>query len=81
MAFSPSLHVRLTAMLVLLVATVLGLASPAAAQYFTIDRYHSDIAVDEKGTMTVTERIELTFDRPRHGIYREIPYKYRTDLE
>ncbi|MBU0982432.1 MAG: DUF2207 domain-containing protein, partial [candidate division Zixibacteria bacterium] len=55
-------------------------AVPAAAEYFEIDRFHSDITVQEDGSIDVTETIEVTFSRQRHGIFRAIPYKYRDEL-
>jgi uncharacterized membrane protein YgcG len=56
------------------------LVSPALAQYFTILRFHSDITVRQDSSFTVKETIDLKFDRPRHGIYREIPFKYVNEL-
>ena len=56
------------------------LAKPASAQYFTINRYHSDIQVKQDSSISVTETLEVKFDRPRHGIYREIPFKYQDEL-
>jgi len=56
------------------------LVSPGFAQYFTINRYHSDIMIDRDSSFVVTETIEVTFDRPRHGIYRELPFKYREEI-
>lgn len=54
--------------------------SPASAQYFTIDKFHSDIMIDKDSSVIVKETIDVEFQRPRHGIYREIPFKYRDDL-
>ena len=54
--------------------------SPAFAQYFTIDKFHSDIVIHEDSSFTVTETIDVKFVRPRHGIYREIPFKYRDEF-
>jgi hypothetical protein len=51
--------------------------SPSFAQYFTINRYHSDILIHEDSSFVVQETIEVTFHRPRHGIYRELPFQYR----
>jgi len=59
---------------------VLAGATPARAQYFTIERFHSEIQIDEDGSFIVKETVELTFDRDRHGIFREIPYKYVNEL-
>ncbi|MBN1213777.1 MAG: DUF2207 domain-containing protein [candidate division Zixibacteria bacterium] len=55
-------------------------SSPVLAQYFTIERFHSEITIDEDGSFLVKETIELTFDRDRHGIFREIPYRYMNEL-
>jgi len=55
-------------------------ASPSFAQYFTINRYHSDILIHQDSSFVVKETIEVTFHRPRHGIYRQIPFKYRDEL-
>ncbi len=69
------------ARIVLLAAIVFSVVSvDAQAEYFTINRFHSDIEVHEDATCTVVESIEVTFHRERHGIFRDIPYKYRTDL-
>lgn len=55
-------------------------ASPSFAQYFTINRYHSDIILHPDSSFIVKETIEVTFHRPRHGIYRDLPFKYREEL-
>lgn len=62
------------------VVVVVVFAAPAHAQHFTINRFHSEIVVHEDASCTITETIFVTFHRERHGIYRDIPYKYRTDL-
>jgi len=60
---------------------LLAVAAPSAfAQYFTIDRFHSDIKIHENGDVYVTETIEVLFSRQRHGIYRDIPYKYKDEF-
>ncbi len=51
-------------------------ASPAFAQDFTINKFRSDIVIFEDSSFTVKETVEVDFHRPRHGIYREIPFKY-----
>ena len=56
------------------------LVSSAFAQFFTIEKFHSDITIRPDSSFTVTERIDVNFLKPRHGIYREIPFKYRDDL-
>ncbi len=54
--------------------------SPAWAQYFTIIKYQSDITIEKDSSFIVRERIDVDFQKPRHGIYREIPYKYRDEV-
>jgi uncharacterized membrane protein len=53
---------------------------PALAQFFTIGKFHSDIMIHEDSSFIVKETIETEFHQPRHGLYREIPFKYRDDL-
>src|SRR3972149_10874261 len=55
-------------------------SSPAFAQYFTINRFHSDIMINEDSSIIVKETIDVEFHQQRHGIYREIPFKYRDDF-
>jgi uncharacterized membrane protein len=50
--------------------------SPVFAQYFTITKLHSDITIQGDSSFIVRETIDVKFERPRHGIYREIPFKY-----
>ncbi len=46
---------------------------------FTITRFFSDILIEADSSVNVKETIEVEFHRPRHGIYRDIPYRYRDD--
>lgn len=55
-------------------------SSPSLAQSFTIQRFHSDILIREDATVIVQEDIVVEFHQSRHGIYREIPFKYRDDF-
>jgi uncharacterized membrane protein len=55
-------------------------SSSAFAQFFTIDKFHADIMIHEDSSFVVRETIDVKFDQPRHGIYREIPFKYRDEL-
>jgi uncharacterized membrane protein len=54
--------------------------STASAQDFTIKKYHSDITISEDSSFMVKENIDVEFHRLKHGIYREIPYKYVDDF-
>ncbi len=75
---SPCMKMFLRIVVVLAIQSIL--VSPAFAQFFTIEKFHSDITIQPDASFTVTERIDVNFSRPRHGIYREIPFKYRDDL-
>ena len=48
--------------------------------YFTIKHFDVDINIHEDGDFFVSETIEVFFHHKRHGIYREIPFKYENDL-
>ena len=55
-------------------------ASSAFSQDFTINRFHSEIVINSDSSIEVKETIEVEFHRPRHGIYREIPFRYTDEL-
>lgn len=62
-----------------LLALVLGLAAPAAAQRsLEIERFDSRITVSPDGTIDVLESIRAKFTGSWNGIYRKIPVEYRT---
>jgi uncharacterized membrane protein len=63
-----------------LVLDLFLLISPAFAQYFTIEQFHSDVMIDEDSSTIVKETIRVEFDQSRHGIYREIPFQYRDEF-
>ena len=46
------------------------------AQDFTVDNYAVDITIHEEGYFDVVEQYDLTFELPKHGIYRDIQTKY-----
>ncbi|MBI4379546.1 MAG: DUF2207 domain-containing protein [Nitrospinae bacterium] len=60
--------------------TISVFISPLYAQDFTIKKFHSDIFIQEDSSFIVKETIEVQFHRPRHGIYREIPFRYVNEL-
>ena len=74
-----SFHFALFALLILNLNLIL-FASLALAQNFAINQFHSDIIIHEDSSFIVKETIDVKFHRPRHGIYREIPFKYRDEL-
>ena len=55
----------------------LCLSSVALAQDFTIHEFESSISVKKDSSITVKETLSVEFHRPRHGIYRDIPYRYQ----
>jgi len=74
-------HFMKTLLKTVVVLAIQGmLVSSAFAQFFTIEKFHSDITIRPDSSFMVTERIDVNFSRPRHGIYREIPFTYRDDL-
>jgi len=44
--------------------------------YYDIQNYDVNVVVNEDNTYDVIETITVVFKEPRHGIYRDIPYKY-----
>jgi len=60
--------------------TLILFTSPAFAQYFTINKFHSDMMIDEDSSTIVKETIDVEFHQSRHGIYREIPFQYRDEF-
>lgn len=64
------------------VALVLLLSTPCVlrAQDFIIEKYQSSITVHKDSSFEIVEGLTVVFSRPRHGIYREIPYRYVDEL-
>ncbi len=59
---------------------VLVAASCLSAQDFVIEQYGAVIRVNQNSTVDITESIQVNFERQKHGIYREIPYRYVDEL-
>ena len=68
---------RLPGLLLLLAAL---LPAPVRGEEFTIRSFRADLEVRRDSSLRVTETIEAVFDRPRHGIFRDIPFRYTDDL-
>lgn len=64
----------------ILILNLLLFVSPALAEYFTITKFHSDLTIQKDSSLIARETIEVKFHRPRHGIYREIPFQYRDEF-
>src|SRR5258706_3158908 len=60
----------------LLLATLLILASPAAAKSWRVSRFQDTITVNADGSALVNETITLSFEGEWHGIHRTIPVEY-----
>lgn len=43
---------------------------------FTINQYDVNLTVNANSTMAVQEKISVTFNQTKHGIYRQIPNRY-----
>ncbi|GAB4362375.1 MAG: DUF2207 domain-containing protein [Deltaproteobacteria bacterium] len=56
--------------------------SPAEArrEYFTIRSFRTAIEVHSDSSLRVVETIEAEFHSSRHGIYRDIPFRYVDEL-
>jgi uncharacterized membrane protein YgcG len=58
-------------------SSALGLAAAAADTGWTIDRFNADIDIGRDARITVSESIDVDFQRlERHGIFRDIPVRY-----
>ena len=69
------------ALLAALAMLVVFAAPIAADDGWIIDRYASDIEVQRDGGLLITDAIDVDFQRltDRHGIFRDIPVRYRWD--
>lgn len=52
----------------------------AQSEYFTIRAFRSNIEVRADSSLRVIETIETKFHQARHGIYRDIPFRYSDEL-
>ena len=52
-----------------------------AAEAFTIEDYHVELNVQEDGLVEVTETMNVHFDYHRHGIYFDIPTRYKMNWD
>ncbi|HZW36551.1 MAG: DUF2207 domain-containing protein [Deltaproteobacteria bacterium] len=68
------------ALLVLLLILLASLPAPARGEDFTIRSFRADIEVRADSSLRIAETIEAVFHRPRHGLYRDIPFRYTDEL-
>ena len=64
----------------LLALLLCSLSAPAPAEDFLIRSFRSAIEVRADSSLRIAETIEAEFFRPRHGIYRDIPFRYTDEL-
>ena len=57
------------------------LLSIHAAEAFTIEDYHVELTVNEDGLVEVTETMNVHFDYKRHGVYFDIPTRYKMNWD
>lgn len=57
------------------IIVILAAVQFAYAEYFHISDYQVDIQLNSDQTFAVTETITVDFSIPRHGIFRNIPYR------
>ncbi|MDP4285565.1 MAG: DUF2207 domain-containing protein [Bacteroidota bacterium] len=50
-----------------------------AQEAFTITHYNVDAKINKDASIDITETINVHFTESRHGIIRQIPYKYRLE--
>lgn len=60
--------------------SLLLLPPPARGEEFSIRSFRSAIEVRADASLRVVETIEADFLRPRHGLYRDIPFRTTDDL-
>jgi uncharacterized membrane protein YgcG len=68
------------AFLVLFLLLLVSLPGPARGEDFTIRSFRADIEVLADSSLRIAETIEAVFHRPRHGLYRDIPFRYTDEL-
>ena len=61
----------------LLVAGLFASSARADRGGYVIQSFHTDLSVQRNSDLLVSERIQVEFTEPRHGIYRLIPNHYR----
>lgn len=52
----------------------------AKGEDFTIRSFRADIEVRADSSLRIAETIEVVYHRPRHGLYRDIPFRYTDEL-
>jgi uncharacterized membrane protein YgcG len=72
---------RIALVLLLGISAIFIYFPPAACgQDFTINDFNAAILINKDSSFTVKETLTVEFHRPRHGLYREIPFIYTDSL-
>ncbi len=53
-------------------------AQEAQGRRYWVESFHSEIVVQPDGEVDVTERLTFAFEGSFNGVYRDIPWRYRT---
>ena len=69
---------KLVSFLWFLFVAITGVCSADLAWY-TIDSYNADFTLEESWILKVEETITVNFTENRHGIYRDIPIRFKKD--
>ncbi len=64
---------------IILILITLAAFIQTEAQDFVIKNYEIELNLQNNGRLDVTEKIDVYFNKPRRGIIRSIPYRYRVD--
>lgn len=59
----------------------IGQTTSLAYEPYEISKYHSDIVVNEDGTINITEEVSVRFNELRRGIYFQIASSYNMDFD
>jgi hypothetical protein len=59
---------------------LLLLPAPSRAEDFSITSFRSVIEVRDDSSLRIAETIDTVFHRQRHGLYRDIPFRYTDEL-
>lgn len=59
---------------------LLLLPALSRAEDFSIASFRSDIEIRDDASLRITETIDTVFHRRRHGLYRDIPFRYTDEL-
>lgn len=74
------MKLKSTIVIAIVLSSIIFLSPSLFAQDFTINKFHSDITINTDSSFVVKEKLDVEFHRSKHGIYREIPYRYLNEL-